>query len=241
MASSPLKRILMIEDEPDIQAVAQLALEAIGGFQVRVCSTGREGVQVAAAFDPDLILLDVMMPGMDGPSTLRALRTLPQIVAAPVVFMTAKVQPQEVDEYRAIGVLDVIAKPFDPLALTETILAIWERYWIATAAAGSAALSDTFVTSLPDNLSAIVAGWEQLQRSWDAEALKRLHHLVHSLHGTGATPGLDALSTAARGLEHALVALNPAAPPNDQQCDDIARLLVVLKQAPRLICVCRPA
>ena len=64
-------------------------------------------------------------------------------------------------EYRAIGVLDVIAKPFDPMALTETILAIWERYWLATAAAGSAALSDTFVTSLPDKLSAIVAGWEQ--------------------------------------------------------------------------------
>src|SRR4029079_5831119 len=139
--SPPLKRILMIEDEPDIQAVAKLALEALGGFQVRVCSTGREGVQAAAAFAPDLILLDVMMPGMDGPSTLRALRTLPQTVATPVVFMTAKVQAQEVAEYRAMGVLDVIAKPFDPMTLAETILAIWERYWLATAVAGTAALS----------------------------------------------------------------------------------------------------
>ncbi len=232
MASPPLKRILMIEDEPDIQAVAQLALEALGGFQVRICGTGREGVQAAAAFDPDLILLDVMMPGMDGPSTLRALRTLPQTVATPVVFMTAKVQPQEVAEYRAMGVTDVVAKPFDPMKLAETILAIWERYWLATAVAGSAALSDVFVMSLPDKLSAIDAGWEQLQRSWDAEALARLHRLVHNLHGTGATLGLDKLSTAARGLEHALVALDQAVSLNEQQRDYIERLIVVLKQAP---------
>jgi two-component system, OmpR family, response regulator len=145
MASSPppLKQILMIEDEPDIQAIARLALEALGGFQVCICSTGRESVQAAVAFAPDLILLDVMMPGMDGPSTLQALRNLPQIIATPVVFMTAKVQPQEIAEYRALGVLDVIAKPFDPMTLAETILAIWERYWLAKAVAGSAALPDT--------------------------------------------------------------------------------------------------
>src|SRR5215213_5427501 len=138
----PLKRILMIEDEPDIQAVAQLALEALGGFQVRVCGTGREGVQAAPAFDPDLILLDVMMPGMDGPSTLRALRTLSQTATTPVVFMTAKVQQQEIAEYRAMGVLDVIAKPFDPMTLAETLLTIWERHWVAAVVAGNAALAD---------------------------------------------------------------------------------------------------
>src|SRR5262249_2620248 len=115
--TSPLKRILMVEDEPDIQAVAQLALEALGGFQVRIWGWGREGVQAAPAFAPDLILLDVMMPGMDGPSTLRALREQPRVAATPVIFMTAKVQPQEVAEYRALGVLDVIAKPFHPLTL----------------------------------------------------------------------------------------------------------------------------
>jgi len=234
MRSLPLKRILMIEDELDIQAVAKLALEALGGFQVRVCSTGREGVQAAAAFDPDLILLDVMMPGMDGPSTLRALRTLPQTIATPVVFMTAKVQSQEVAEYRAMGVLDVIAKPFDPMTLSETLLAIWERHWLATAVAGSAALSDVFVAGLPDKLRAINAGWEQLQRSWDVEALTDLHRLVHSLHGTGATLGFEMLSAAARGLEHALAALDRAVPPNEQQRDTIERLIVVLKHAPHV-------
>lgn len=231
MALPPLKRILMIEDEPDIQAVAQLALEALGGFQVRICGSGAEGVQAATAFEPDLILLDVMMPGMDGPSTLRALRNLPKMVATPVIFMTAKVQPQEIAEYRALGVLDVIAKPFDPMTLAETILAIWERYWLATAVAGSAALSDMYATSLPDKLSAVDAGWEQLRRSWDAEAFARLHRLVHSLHGTGATFGFDKLSAAARGLEYALVALDRAVVPNEQQRDYIDRLIVGLKQA----------
>lgn len=229
--SPPLKRILMIEDEPDIQAVAQLALEALGGFQVRVCSTGREGVQAIAAFAPDLILLDVMMPSMDGPSTLRELRAVPQAIATPVVFMTAKVQPQEIAAYRAMGVVDVIAKPFDPMTLAETVLAIWERHWFATVVADSRALADVFIAGLPDKLSMIDASWEQLLRSWDAEALTDLHRLVHSLHGTGATLGFDALGAAARALEHALVALDQAVSPNEQQRASIAHLIVVLRQA----------
>src|SRR5687768_8345718 len=173
----PLKRILMIEDEPDIQAVAQLALEALGGFQVRVCSTGREGVLAAPAFAPDMILLDVMMPGMDGPSTLRALRAVAQTAATPVVFMTAKVQPQEIAEYRAIGVLDVIAKPFDPMTLAETLLTIWERYWLTRVVSDNTALADVFAAGLPDKLSAVNAGWKQLQWAWEAEALTDLQRL----------------------------------------------------------------
>jgi diguanylate cyclase (GGDEF)-like protein len=223
----------MIEDEPDIQAVAQLALEALGGFQVRICGSGREGVQAAVAFDPHVILLDVMMPGMDGPSTLQALRNLPQMLATPVIFMTAKVQPQELAEYRALGVLDVIAKPFDPMTLAETILTIWERYWRAAAVAGTAALSETFATSLPDKLSVVAATWEQLQQSWEAEALAQLYRLVHNLHGTGATLGFDDLSVAARGLEHALGALDRAVSPNAQQRDYIERLILGLRQASR--------
>ncbi|MEO7908449.1 MAG: response regulator [Roseiflexaceae bacterium] len=226
----PLKRILMIEDEPDIQVVAQLALEALGGFQVRVCSTGREGVQAAAAFAPDMILLDVMMPGMDGPSTLRELRKVPQTLTTPVVFMTAKVQPQEITEYHAIGVLDVVAKPFDPMTLAETLLTIWERHWLATVAAGSAGLADVFAAGLPDKLRALDAGWEHLQRYWDAEALTDLHRLAHSLHGTAATLGFDVLSAAARGLEHALGVLDQAVMPNEPQRASIERLLAELRQ-----------
>jgi len=122
-----LQRILYVEDEPDIQAVAKLALEMVGGFTVKICSSGAEALREVEAFAPDMILLDVMMPGMDGPSTLKALRELPSLAAIPVAFMTAKVQPQEVANYKALGARDVIPKPFDPMLLAEQVRAVWER------------------------------------------------------------------------------------------------------------------
>jgi CheY-like chemotaxis protein len=122
-----LQRILCVEDEPDIQAVARMALELVGGFEVQVCSSGDEALREVRTFGPDLVLLDVMMPGMDGPSTLKALHALPGLATLPVVFMTAKVQPSEVAQYRALGALDVIAKPFDPMKLSDQVRAIWGK------------------------------------------------------------------------------------------------------------------
>lgn len=123
---SHLQRILYTEDEPDIQAVAKVALEMVGGFTLKVCSSGEEALREAEAFAPDLILLDVMMPNMDGPSTLAGLRQLPSLANTPAVFMTAKVQANEVAELKALGALDVIAKPFDPMLLAGQIRAIWD-------------------------------------------------------------------------------------------------------------------
>jgi two-component system, OmpR family, response regulator len=122
---APLARIMMVEDEPDIQVVARLALEAVGGFTVHICGSGWDALRDAPAFSPDLVLLDVMMPGIDGPGTLRALREVPEMATVPVVFMTAKVQPHEVASLRELGALDVIAKPFDPMTLSTTIRRIW--------------------------------------------------------------------------------------------------------------------
>ena len=122
-----LQRILYVEDEPDIQAVAKLALEMVGGFEVKICSSGEEALGEAEAFAPQLLLLDVMMPGMDGPSTLAALRAIPSLAEVPAVFMTAKVQPSEVAHYKSLGALDVIAKPFDPMGLADEVKRIWER------------------------------------------------------------------------------------------------------------------
>ena len=127
MTDATLQRILFVEDDPDIQTVARMALEAVGGFTVLACSHGGEALEKVTGFSPDLILLDVMMPGMDGPATLEALRRLPEVSDIPVVFMTAKVQAQEVSRYRELGAVDVIAKPFDPMALSETVRSIWSR------------------------------------------------------------------------------------------------------------------
>jgi len=122
-----LTRVLYVEDELDIQTVARLALEALGGFTVEICGSGNDALQRAPAFQPQLILLDVMMPGMDGPTTLGKLRVLPQFAATPVIFMTAKVQPSEVAGYKALGAVDVIPKPFDPMTLSSQVQEIWER------------------------------------------------------------------------------------------------------------------
>ncbi|MCB1908012.1 MAG: response regulator [Rhodocyclaceae bacterium] len=122
----PLRRILYVEDDADIRMVACLALESIGGFEVSACASGEEALDVADDFAPDMILLDVMMPGMDGPSTLRALRGLPGFADTPVAFMTAKVQPEELAEYGALGSCDAIAKPFDPMLLADQVRALWE-------------------------------------------------------------------------------------------------------------------
>ncbi len=121
----PLQRIMYAEDEPDIQAVAKLALEMLGGFQVRICGNGTEALAAVREFAPDLILLDVMMPGMDGPSTLERLRADPATAAIPVIFLTAKVQPAEVVHYQSLGALNVIAKPFDPMTLAAQVRQIW--------------------------------------------------------------------------------------------------------------------
>lgn len=121
MQTASSLKILYVEDDPDIQVIARIALEDIGGFDIRACNCGPEAIDAIAEFRPELLLLDVMMPGMDGPTLLGHLRTTPNGASAPVIFMTARVQGSEVEEYRALGAIDVIAKPFDPLTLSAHI------------------------------------------------------------------------------------------------------------------------
>jgi two-component system OmpR family response regulator len=122
-----LRNILLIEDEPDIRTVAKLALEAVGGYHVEVAASGPEGVALAQRMPPDLILLDVMMPGMDGVATFQALREVSAGAHAPVVFLTAKAQRHEIERYRTLGAAGVISKPFDPLTLSQLVEAIWNE------------------------------------------------------------------------------------------------------------------
>jgi two-component system OmpR family response regulator len=122
-----LTRILHVEDDRSIQAVAKVALETVGGFQLLSCSGGQEALDKVLAFDPQFILLDVMMPGMDGPQTLLQLRDMLDITRIPVAFMTAKVQPAEVEYYLSLGARGVITKPFDPMQLANQVRDIWSR------------------------------------------------------------------------------------------------------------------
>ncbi len=125
--SSELKRILYVEDDASIRTIAITVLEAVGGFTVIACGSGKQALEAAPAANADLILLDVMMPEMDGPATLKALRLIPQTAQTPAIFMTAKVQAGEILHYKSLGAIDVIAKPFDPMTLSAQISEIWQR------------------------------------------------------------------------------------------------------------------
>jgi CheY-like chemotaxis protein len=115
------KCLLVIDDEEDIREVTQLSLEMVGGWEVKTACCGGEGLSKAKAEQPDAILLDVMMPDMDGLTTFQKLQADPQTSHIPVFFLTAKVQPSERRQFVDLGVRGIIAKPFDPLKLAAEI------------------------------------------------------------------------------------------------------------------------
>ncbi len=118
------RRILIIDDEDDIRQVAALSLETIAGWEVAVASSGAQGLARAVDYQPDAILLDVMMPGMDGPSTFRELRKNPATSKIPVLLLTAKVQSTDQRRFADLGVEAILFKPFDPLTLATQISSV---------------------------------------------------------------------------------------------------------------------
>lgn len=124
---SPLRSVLYADDEPDIREIAQLALALDGTVEVRTCASGEAALAAALESRPDMVLLDVMMPGLDGPATLTRFRERAELAAIPVVFITAKTLPAELQRFRSLGAADVISKPFDPMRLLDQVRAIWER------------------------------------------------------------------------------------------------------------------
>lgn len=123
----PPIRVLNVEDEEHIRAITKLALE-FDGFVVESCESGEEALEKAAAFEPNLVLLDVMLPDTNGLALLKALRRIPEVADTPVVFMTALAQAHEISQYKSSGAIDVIAKPFDPMDLAARIRKILERH-----------------------------------------------------------------------------------------------------------------
>jgi CheY-like chemotaxis protein len=120
-----LNRILYADDEEDILDVATLSLEMVGGLNVTTCGDGFQAIETAHRLRPDLIMLDVMMPGMDGPTAMSRIRADPALADIPVILLTARVRGPEVQEYFALGADGVISKPFDPMTLADEVRAIW--------------------------------------------------------------------------------------------------------------------
>lgn len=118
------RKLLLVDDETDIRKIAALALTRLGGWQVFQAASGPEAIDTATREQPEVILLDVMMPGMDGPSTLDALRKSPATASITVIFLTAKIQPSERERLSTLGAAGIIAKPFDAMRLSDEVAKI---------------------------------------------------------------------------------------------------------------------
>ena len=245
MSTTRLERILYVEDDPDIREVARLALEVVGGLTILACESGEDALARLSGFAPDLLLLDVMMPGMDGPTLLGRLR---QTVAGrdlPAIFMTAKMQPDEVAALEHIGAVGVIPKPFDPMRLTEEVRAIWSAHQAgrpdATSDDPRKATIDQTVNRLAlrffHKLPARIAEIGELRAilksaATDRQTLAELHRKVHSLTGTASTFGFAAVADAARSLERALLhLLGTDAAPDSARLDPVEPLWAALEAA----------
>lgn len=122
-----LHEIAVVDDDTDVLEIVKFSLSEVGGYAVDMYTSGADFLAALPTISPQLILLDVMMPGMDGLEVLRRLRKMEDYSSIPVVFLTAKVQPHEVETYKSYGAKDVIIKPFDAMTLSETIMEIWHR------------------------------------------------------------------------------------------------------------------
>lgn len=132
--SRPLRRVLVAEDDPDIRDVLWLALGRLGGLQVHLVDTGSKVLENLRVVTPDLVILDVMMPSMDGPSVAAAIRNLGGEHEVPVVFLTARATEEDVQHLLTVGSIGVIRKPFDPLTLAQRVRDLWANFQSRSAA-----------------------------------------------------------------------------------------------------------
>lgn len=122
-----LKKILYAEDEPDVQTIVEISIWSMSDYEIKICANGKLLLDCVEDYKPDLILLDVMMPEMDGPTTLKNLQLNEKTKDIPVIFITAKAQAHEVKLFEETGVIGVITKPFDPTTLCSSIKELWDK------------------------------------------------------------------------------------------------------------------
>ena len=209
--AAELQRILLLEDEADIRSIAAHALTALGGFKVLVCASGQQALAQAESFQPQLLLFDVMLPELDGPATLEALRRLPSLQATPVIFMTTRTQPQDQLHYRQLGALGLIAKPFDALALPQQLRELWSdgqpqsTNAVDALSAHLRELTTHFSAQLPVRLQRL----QQLVNTaaTDMTALSEAVREAHGLAGAGGIFGFAQVSEYMAEVEVALLAV----------------------------------
>lgn len=197
-----MQRILVVEDDPDIREVLVYALSELAPYTVEACGRGDEAVDATLAFRPDLVLLDAMLPGLDGPGVIGALRARPETHEIPVVFLTARTRPTDVAELLHAGALRVLAKPIDLDGLRREVEQAWAESTTPTQPLDPPAASKTrFLERLGERLRRLAA----LRDERSDEARQEMRQLAHSLAGSSGTYGFPRLGEAARALERLLM------------------------------------
>jgi len=191
-------RILHVDDEPDIREIVGMALGLNADFEVRACACGADAIATAAEWSPFLILLDVMMPGMDGPTTLTHLRKNPRTANIPVLFMTARAQAREVQQFISLGAQGVISKPFDPMTLAFSVRSHLQTIRLAS-------LRAVFVRRAKDDAALLAACRLSLEGDAGPATAGRIRDIAHGLAGTAGLFGFDQISNDAAALEEAVV------------------------------------
>ena len=195
-------RILHVDDEADIREVVEVSLGLDPAFATRNCGSGKEALAVAAEWQPDIILLDVMMPVMDGPATLVQLRDIARTANIPVIFMTARAQAREVDHFRSLGAVGVIPKPFDPITLAAAV-----RCYVQPVRRPLDDLRIGFLQRVKRDAAALSKDRLVLRDgSRLPSTLNPIKHIAHGLAGAGGIYGFSQLSEAAAALEDAVIA-----------------------------------
>ncbi len=195
-------RVLHVDDEPDIREIMQISLGLDPDLAVRSCSSGEEALKVAVEWQPSLIILDVMMPEMDGPTTFARLREIQATTNIPVVFMTARAQTRDIEHFRQLGASGVISKPFDPLALAVSV----RNCMPGPGNAHLAGPRTRFLKRAADYVVALKARKAELAQEASATpALENIIEIAHKLAGGGGSVGLAEISANAFALEQCAI------------------------------------
>jgi CheY-like chemotaxis protein len=214
-------RVLHVEDEPDIREVVEISLGIDPDLVTKSCGSGQEALALALAWSPDIILLDVMMPVMDGAATLARLRDNVLTADIPVVFMTARAQSRELDLFRSLGAAGVIPKPFDPMTLAAAV-----RSYMPNFRSGLEALKGLFLRRIVDDAAMLVWYRSALDDApTSLDVLTGLKNIGHGLAGAGGIYGFSDIGDAAAELEDAAVATMSAPDSLEHVLNALDRLL----------------
>jgi two-component system OmpR family response regulator len=211
MSTRKIQSVLYVDDDPDICEVVQATLCLIAGLNVHTAGSGEQAIDLAYELRPDLVLMDVMMPGLDGPSTLKRMREHALLADIPVIFLTAKVLPAEVAHFLQLGAIGVIGKPFDPLKLCDDLFALWKNADAARGIESALAaqsqvrehvgsLTDRFLQRTRDDVVRLRAIIERARHE-DRSVLEEAQRIAHSIHGAGAMFGFPEVSAAGGVIE----------------------------------------